>query len=402
MQSNLCLFLAKSVTRMVYFKVIHMNVLKILMLEDEVDDAGLIERMLQRSGIEFISKLVDSREEFIEALESFNPQIILSDHSLPQFNSIEGLKIIQEKKLNIPFILVTGAVSEEFAVNCLRDGADDYILKGNLARLPSAILNALKRRNTENDRHKAEESLFNQNQELIKINKELDKFVYSASHDLRAPLKSVLGLVMLAQYDVKINKYESLGDYFNMMEESIYKLDNTIKDIINYSRNNRTEVSSEKVILKHIINESIDNFRYLEDSASIEKSITVHETKPLFSDSTRLKILFNNIISNAIKYRKTGAREQSYIAITAEVLDEKAIIHIEDNGIGINEKVIQKIFDMFYRGTEMSQGSGLGLYIVKETLEKLKGTIEVSSELNKKTIFKIEIPNNKESNIEVK
>jgi signal transduction histidine kinase len=372
-----------------------MDALKILMLEDEVDDAGLIERILQKNGILFISKLVDSREEFIEALDSFSPQIILSDHSLPQFNSTEGLKIIQEKKLNIPFILVTGAVSEEFAVNCLREGADDYILKGNLVRLPSAIHNALKRRDMENDRYKAEESLFNQNQELIKINRELDKFVYSASHDLRAPLKSVLGLIMLAQHDSKSHKYETLGDYFNMMEESICKLDNTIKDIINYSRNNRTELSYEKVILKDIINESIDNFRYLEDSASIEKSISVHEIKPLFSDSTRLKILFNNIISNAIKYRKTGNREQSYIAITAEVSDERAIIHIEDNGIGINEKVIQKIFDMFYRGTEKSQGSGLGLYIVKETLEKLRGTIAVSSELNKKTIFKIEIPNNK-------
>ena len=371
-----------------------MDVLKILMLEDEIYDAELIVRTLQRDGIKFISKLVDSRKEFIEALESFCPHIILSDHSLPQFNSIEGLKIVREKQLNIPFILVTGAVSEEFAVNCLRGGADDYILKGNLARLSSAILNALQRRNMENDRYKAEESLFNQNQELIKINKELDKFVYSASHDLRAPLKSVLGLVMLAQNDSRTHKYESLDIYFNMIEESIHKLDNTIKDIINYSRNNRTELSCEKIILKDIISESIDNFRYLEGSASIEKNITVHEDTPLFSDSTRLKILFNNVISNAIKYRKTGDREQSYISITAEVSGESAVIHIEDNGIGIPEKVIEKIFDMFYRGTERSQGSGLGLYIVKETLENLKGTISVSSEVNKKTLFRIEIPNN--------
>jgi signal transduction histidine kinase len=379
-----------------------MDVLKILMLEDEADDAGLIERTLQKSGIVFISKLVDSREEFIEELESFNPHIILSDHSLPQFNSIEGLKIVREKNMNIPFILVTGAVSEEFAVNCLKEGADDYILKGNLARLPSAILNSLKQRNMENDRHKAEETLLKQNGELIKINKELDKFVYSASHDLRAPLKSVLGLVMLAQNDSKTFNYEALDDYLNMMEQSIYKLDNTIKDIINYSRNNRTDLCIAKVILKDLIHESIDNFRYLENSSSIEKRITIHEINPFFSDKARLKVLFDNIISNAIKYRRTGDRVQPYIAITAEVSYEKAIIHIEDNGIGIPEKLTEKIFEMFYRGTERSQGSGLGLYIVKETLEKLKGTIEVSSELNMKTIFKIEIPNNHEQNIEAK
>src|ERR1041385_1148659 len=109
--------------------------LRILMLEDLEDDAGLLDRALTKEKIAFTRMRVDTREEFIDALHSFGPDLILSDHALPQFNSIEALKIVQETNLEIPFIIVTGSVSEEFAVNCIKKGVDDYVLKSNLSRL---------------------------------------------------------------------------------------------------------------------------------------------------------------------------------------------------------------------------------------------------------------------------
>src|SRR5690349_4303585 len=115
------------------------KVLKILMLEDLEDDIGLIERTLRKDGIPFTSRYADTRDEFVKAIEDFSPDVILSDHALPQFNSVEALNICKKAGLNVPFILVTGTVSEEFAVNCLKQGADDYVLKSNLVRLPSAI-----------------------------------------------------------------------------------------------------------------------------------------------------------------------------------------------------------------------------------------------------------------------
>src|SRR5690606_2705781 len=157
--------------------------------------------------------------------------VILSDHALPQFNSVEALTICRKNSMNTPFILVTGTVSEEFAVSCLKQGADDYVLKSNLVRLPTAIINALKQRNVELKRKKAEKTLRKQNEELVKINKELDSFVYSVSHNLRAPLMSVLGLLRLAQLEVERSGKEInlLLSYFSMMEHSINKLDDTLK-----------------------------------------------------------------------------------------------------------------------------------------------------------------------------
>jgi len=130
------------------------NYLKILLLEDSPFDADLIQNQLRKAGMKFDAKVVSTRGEFIEALNSFNPDLILSDHSMPQFNSIEALKVFKSYDLHIPFILVTGSVSEEFAVQTLQEGANDYILKDRLGRLPDAILNALEKQKLEIERQK--------------------------------------------------------------------------------------------------------------------------------------------------------------------------------------------------------------------------------------------------------
>ena len=237
--------------------------LKILMLEDLQDDVGLIERTLNKQGIVFISKRVDTREEFIDALMNFSPDVILSDHALPQFNSLEALTICRKEHVDVPFILVTGTVSEEFAVSCLKQGADDYVLKSNLVRLPSAIQNALKQRHHEHKRKKAEKALRKQNEELVKINKELDSIVYSVSHNLRAPLMSVLGLINLVQIEGK-KPDSNLAGYFDMMQQSIHKLDETLKEILDYSRNARSQLNIERIDFQKMVEESFDRMKYME------------------------------------------------------------------------------------------------------------------------------------------
>jgi signal transduction histidine kinase len=368
--------------------------LKILMLEDLPEDIGLIEHILRKEGIVFESRYADTKEEYVRALEDFHPDVILSDHALPQFNSVEALTICRKSSLNTPFILVTGTVSEEFAVSCLKQGADDYVLKSNLVRLPTAIINALKQRNVELKRKKAERTLRKQNEELVKINKELDSFVYSVSHNLRAPLMSVLGLLRLAQLEVErsANDTNLLLSYFSMMEHSINKLDDTLKEILDYSRNARSELKHEQVNLKAMIDDGFDRLKYHEGSDQIEKFLTVEEENPLYSDPNRLSVVFNNLISNSIKYRDLRKKNQ-YIRIHAVVNGAGARIEFSDNGIGIPEELLNKIYDMFFRATERSEGAGLGLYIVKETIEKLGGRIETNSTLGVGTSFVLEIPN---------
>jgi hypothetical protein len=368
--------------------------LRILMLEDLPEDIGLIEHVLRKEGIQFQSHYVDTKEEYIKALDQYAPDVILSDHALPQFNSVEALSICRKTSLNIPFILVTGTVSEEFAVSCLKQGADDYVLKSNLVRLPSAIVNALKQRNVELKRKKAEMTLRKQNEELVKINQELDSFVYSVSHNLRAPLMSVLGLLRLAQIEVERSENDTkvLLSYFSMMEHSINKLDDTLKEILDYSRNARSEIKIEKVDLKHLLEDGFERLKYHEGSDQIEKIIEVKDETLFYSDPYRLSVVLNNLISNAIKYRDVRKKNQ-YIKIQAHITPAMARIEFSDNGIGISKELLNKIYDMFFRATEKSEGAGLGLYIVKETIDKLGGRISTISNLGLGTHFILELPN---------
>src|SRR6478752_1096991 len=284
--------------------------LRILMLEDHEEDAGLVDRVLRKENMQFRRIRVDTREEFIRAIDNFKPDIILSDHSLPQFNSIEALKICQSKKLDVPCILVTGAVSEEFAVNCLKRGADDYVLKSNLSRLPLAIRYALRQHRYESNRQVQEEMLRKQNDELTKINKELDTFVYSVSHDLRSPLSSILGLVNIARLD--INKTEvTVDNYFEMIERSILKLDETIREILDYSHNARGELIISEVDLNKLFENSLQQLTHARGFSDITKKINIYGHTSLYSDAYRLSVIVSNLLSNAIKYRDETKPDQS-------------------------------------------------------------------------------------------
>jgi len=287
--------------------------------------------------------------------------------------------------------LITGSVSEEFAMQCIHAGANDYILKDKLTRLPSSIINALDKYEFEQEKKKVYKSLEEQNKELVKINEELDRFVYRASHDLRAPLKSIIGLANLANTDLDNNNFSFMKEYVNRIEQSVNKLDSTIVEIINYSKNNRLEINKEPVDFNGLLEEVWDKLKYLEGAIEIEKKVHIKQESPLYTDKNRLFVILNNLISNSIKYRNNS--QQPYIKVDAVVHSDSFSVTVEDNGIGISDKYIDKIFDMFYRATESSDGSGLGLYIVKETVDRLKGKIDVQSRPEEGTRFKVEFPN---------
>jgi len=368
--------------------------LKVLVLEDMAEDMELITRSLRKAGLNVETKRVDTKEEFLQALHEYHADVILSDHALPQFNSSEALKLCRSEGLTIPFILVTGAVSEEFAVNSLKQGADNYVLKTNLARLPSAINSALRQRKDEVAKLRAYESLRRQNDELIKINKELDSFVYSVSHNLKAPLMSVLGLINIARMEDE--KHGNVfGSYLGMMESSIHKLDDTLREILEYSRNARKELTVEEIDVSKIISDNLERMQYMPGSDLIRKDVNVDIKTALFSDSYRLGVIFNNLISNAIKYSDPH-KEDPFIKIDITVDEKQAVFVVEDNGIGIAKEYISRVFDMFFRATIQNDGAGLGLYIVKEAIEKLQGTIAIDSEPRIGTRFRIELPNLKD------
>lgn len=230
--------------------------------------------------------------------------------------------------------------------------------------------------------------LVDSNAELQKVNQELDHFIYRASHDLRSPLASVLGLVNLLRKEPAI---ETSLEYIDHIDHQIKKLDSFIKDIINYARVGRLHNIYEEIYFDELINEIFKSLEYHENASRIEKVVEVKMDNPFISDKGKVDVILRNLISNAIKYADVK-KDQSYIRCVVESDIKFCKITIEDNGIGIAEDSLPDIFKMFYRGTEASKGSGLGLFIVQEALNKLNGEVNVESEPGSWTKFSIVLP----------
>lgn len=225
-------------------------------------------------------------------------------------------------------------------------------------------------------------------EELSERNFELDQLMYKTSHDLRSPLSSILGLVNLANMD-----QDNQQTYLNKIEGRIKKLDEFIKSMLDYARVNRGEIQFEQIQLRELIQDYIRELDHLENFNAVETEVTVNNGGYVFkSDPLRMRIILSNIFSNAYKYQNTGVKSKLKIDVNLDAI--MAEIVIRDNGIGIEREHLKRIFDMFYRATEKSQGSGLGMYIVKQAIEKLKGTIRLKSEFGVGTTIKILIPNN--------
>jgi len=233
------------------------------------------------------------------------------------------------------------------------------------------------------------ERIKTQNEELIKTNSELDRFVYSTSHDLRAPLMNVIGLVDIVELTITDEKPKK---YLDMMRTSVTNLDNTIKEILEDSKNTRTEIEIEEVDMHEVTEEVLAGMQFMDGSEKVEKRLNFDMQCPLYTDKNRMKVILNNLLSNAVKYRNIK-EEHQFVSVDATVTVDKVVITISDNGIGITPQYQEKIFDMFYRATTQGSGSGLGLYILKETLNKINGKISVISTPNVGTTFKVEIPN---------
>lgn len=230
--------------------------------------------------------------------------------------------------------------------------------------------------------------LIQANKQLEKLNEELDRFVYSTSHDLRSPLLSMLGLLKLAEKSVT---QKEMSRYHDMMHTRLSSLDKFIKDITDYSRNNRLHIVNENILLSSLTNEIWESLKYSPDAQNIEFVNTLPEDLIVKNDGTRLRVVLSNLISNSIRYHDQR-KEKRFIKIYHKATSSSFSLHVEDNGQGIATEYQSKIFDMFFRANETSNGSGLGLYIVKETLAKISCSIRLTSAPTKGSIFSIYMP----------
>ncbi|WP_394773041.1 PAS domain S-box protein [Flavobacterium sp.] len=259
--------------------------------------------------------------------------------------------------------------------------AHDIMYEGFPARL---ILS-----NDITDRTKAEANLEKRNSQLIKTNSELDRFVYSVSHDLRSPLTSILGLLSFIETE---SQDKDTLKHAEMIRSSVNRLDDFIKNILSYSRNKRTGLEVEKISINETVFDIIDSLQSMSEAKGIRYEIEIKEQQPFYTDSLRFNTIVENLISNAIKYHNKDESGR-YIKIIGYSDHEKLHFTIADNGIGIDPSYHKKIYEMFFRLSGKKDGSGIGLYIVKDAIEILQGSIEIESGKGTGTTFIITLKN---------
>jgi signal transduction histidine kinase len=230
--------------------------------------------------------------------------------------------------------------------------------------------------------------LEDERERLNKTNRELDSFLYSTSHDLRAPIASILGLANLARLEMTEKKgLELVG----MMEERVKKLDDVISDILNLSKSKNATVKMEMISFDQLIDDVVADLKFAKNAHSIRLIYDRSPQNTIVSDVGLLKTVIGNLFSNSVKYHRI-TQQDPFIKVLFRIQNKSVIIELEDNGQGIRAESVSRIFDMFYRASTESNGTGLGLYIVKEALNKLNGRIEVRSKVNVGTTFVITLP----------
>lgn len=352
----------------------------ILYVDDELNNFTGFKATFRR---DYNIYTAQSAEEALRTLAEREVEIIISDQRMPEVTGAQFFKMVKAQFPNPVRILLTGFADIEAVVQAINEGhVYRYIPKPWEERdLRLTIDNALNFYHTQNE-------LRNRNAELEKANAELEKFVYSASHDLRAPLASVAGLVRLAKAE---NSDATMSDYLDKMETCVGRLDLLLHNIINYYRGIKLDEQQVEINFEKLFRESLENFEHHENAQQIKFSAQVNQPPAFRGDEGRLKIILNNLLSNAIKYQRAQENDKQ---VAFNVTHENGWVSIEvsDNGTGIEPENQDKIFSMFHRSASRNAGSGIGLYIVKETLHKLSGSIVVNSTPGKGSKFTVKIP----------
>jgi len=348
-----------------------------------------------QNGILYLVKENKIYDEIFTSLneKNFEPRSILIIPHKSISNELSYFLFADNDKDTNRFSEIITLIHE--VINIMSDKLDNLYLLEELRKINLGLerkitdrtselweTNRLLRREIE-DKRLAEE-------ELKLKNEELNNFVYRVSHDLRAPITSVEGLINIIKLELQ-SKSSDLRPFISLLEDRMKNLDRFIYDILNYSRNIRTSVSIEKIEFRSIISACFEELEYLDNAVNIKKTIQV-SPKSFFNDKMGIHEIFRNIISNAIKYADKS-KDRNAIDIIIKINKKEANISIQDNGIGIAKDVLPKIFEMFYRGSELSKGSGIGLNLVSQSVDKMGGKIDVKSTIGEGTEFIVRLPN---------
>jgi signal transduction histidine kinase len=355
--------------------------IRILYLDDEEHNLTSFKAAFRRDFDVFTTT---EAGEAVSILTNNDIHIVISDQKMPNLSGVEFFELIIPDFPEPIRILLTGYADIEAVIDAINKGqVYRYITKPwDEQDLRMSIVNAY-------ELYSNKSALRKKNAELEKAYTELEKFIYSASHDLRAPLVSMLGILKLARME---NIDGKAGEYFGMMERMVSKLDVFVQNIISYYQNLKQGVLITPINFDLLIDEIFEHFRFYEGADNVKLIKNINQPCEVQLDELRLKMILNNLISNGIKYMDSSKAEP-YLDVTINCSPEKVVISVADNGQGIKREEQKRVFDMFFRSSEAKMGSGLGLYIVKEATETMEGIAAIDSEPGVGSKFEVTIPN---------
>lgn len=361
--------------------------ISILAIEDNSRDLELVKHELGQAGINFTMRQIQTEEELRWALAGEPPAIITTDYTLPRFDGVSALLLSKELRPEIPVIFVTGTLGEEIAVDILKKGATDYILKHNLNRLPGAILRAVEEVRERRARLQAEaESLrmARQKEDAEAANRAKSDFLAKMSHDIRTPLSGIVGMCDLLLGTALSDKQTR---YAQILKSSTAALSSLINDILDFSKieAGKLELVDTDFNLYNTIEEIASTLSYQASKKGLDLVCYIDPKVPMMvrGDPDRLWQILINLVSNAVKFTDSGQ-----IVIRVEHIEggednRKLRFEVSDTGIGIAKESISKLFDAFSQADITTSrkfgGTGLGLAIAKQLVQLMGGEIGVES-----------------------
>lgn len=357
-----------------------MDMLRILHLEDSPLDAELIHSRIRRGELACTIERVDTREAFIQALRNNHYDLVLADYVLPDFNGVAALNMTREQFPDLPFIFVSGVLGEEVAIDTLKRGATDYVVKQRSERLVPTILRAMAEAEERRQRRLAEERQRRALREADAANRAKDEFLAVLSHELRTPLSPVLTTVSLLELDPAVPAF--VRDHLAVIRRNIELEARLIDDLLDITRITRGKIQLDRQavdvhdVVRHVIEicQSDADQRHQRIALSLEASAT-----QLYADPARLHQILWNLLKNAIKFTP----ERGSISVGTRNRGDYVIIEVEDSGIGISSDQIDRIFNAFEQadsnGGERRGGLGLGLAIAQALARGHGGLISAYS-----------------------
>jgi signal transduction histidine kinase len=369
--------------------------LRALLLEDNENDALMLGRHLKRGGYEVELEQVETADAFGRALDSGRWDVVFADYVLPGYSGLAALKEVQTRELDIPFIIVSGKIGEETAVEAMRAGAHDYLMKSNLARLGPVVERELREAHRRQDRRRAQDqlavksaALAERTLELERSNLELEEFAYIASHDLSAPLRVIAGNIGLFVH----RHGDSVDEPAKLLLDSAFRgterMQRLIDDLLLYSLASRNPLELVDVDTADVVRDVMED--YATQIADTKAEIEVGPMPHVHSVYAPLSQVLHNLVGNALKFAN-GSPPQ--IEISACKLHARWCISVHDNGIGIEPRHVETAFRMFQRlhGAKYA-GTGMGLALSKRVVQRLGGEIWHEPAPTGGSIFFLTIP----------